>query len=147
MIEHIQTLISLSETGTMQKVALKLHVTQSTVSKRIAELERRLDKKLIEHSGRHVVLTSEGEKLVQGGRTLVQELMSLINEPSEETAKSLTISVAPSILIPWGAEALAKVEKNIKGLKLNITVLHSMLSLEALETGSAVRVSFFGEYI
>jgi len=61
MIDNLQALIALSETGTVTKAAGKLHLSQSAVTKRIQNLELDVGYELIERSGRNVVLTSQGE--------------------------------------------------------------------------------------
>ena len=64
MIENLGTLVSLSKEGTMMEASTALKISQSAVSKRIANLERYYDRKLIERHGRRVVLTSHGTRLV-----------------------------------------------------------------------------------
>lgn len=135
MIENIQTLITLSALGTMQRAAVTLRVTQSTVSKRIAELERRLNKTLIQRTGRKVTLTAEGNRLAHGGKPLIDALMTLMNEAVPEEQRHIVISVAPSILIPWGAHALATVKEKSPNFSFDIRSLHSLLSMESLESG------------
>ncbi|MGL5199997.1 MAG: LysR family transcriptional regulator, partial [Aeromonas veronii] len=52
LLEGLETLSLLASEGTMAKVASRLYISQSAVSKRIAQLEQRLGKKLIEPEGR-----------------------------------------------------------------------------------------------
>ena len=60
MIENLETLIALSKAGTMIEASTALRISQSSVSKRIAALERYYDRDLIERHGRLVVLTHHG---------------------------------------------------------------------------------------
>ncbi|MFZ8913437.1 MAG: helix-turn-helix domain-containing protein, partial [Pseudomonadales bacterium] len=60
MIENLETLVTLSKTGTMMEAATVLKISQSAVSKRVAALERQYDRALIERRGRRVVLTAYG---------------------------------------------------------------------------------------
>ncbi|MGB0317745.1 MAG: helix-turn-helix domain-containing protein, partial [Pseudomonadales bacterium] len=64
MIENLETLVTLSKTGTMMEAATVLKISQSAVSKRVAALERQYDRALIERRGRRVVLTAYGTRLV-----------------------------------------------------------------------------------
>ena len=57
LLEGLETLCLLASEGTMAKVASRLYINQSAVSKRIAQLEQRLGKKLVEPDGRQIRLT------------------------------------------------------------------------------------------
>ncbi|GAM62698.1 transcriptional regulator [Vibrio ishigakensis] len=48
LLEGIETLIVLSKHKTMSKAGSQLYISQSAVSKRISNLEKRLNKKLVE---------------------------------------------------------------------------------------------------
>ncbi|WP_199451399.1 helix-turn-helix domain-containing protein, partial [Vibrio harveyi] len=64
LLEGIETLLVLAKEGTMSKAGTRLYISQSAVSKRIANLEKRLGKKLIEPAGRHIQLTTAALHLV-----------------------------------------------------------------------------------
>ena len=55
MIENLETLMTLSKTGTMMETSTVLKISQSAVSKRISVLERYYDRPLIERNGRRVI--------------------------------------------------------------------------------------------
>ena len=80
MIEHLETLVALSRTGTMMETATALSISQSAVSKRIAKLEAHYDRKLIERQGRRVALTHHGTRLVDRVTPLISELRSVFLE-------------------------------------------------------------------
>ncbi|MDX1301905.1 LysR family transcriptional regulator [Photobacterium sp.] len=65
LLEGIETLLVLAKEGTMSKAGSRLYISQSAVSKRIANLEKRLGKKLIEPVGRKIKLTSEAVALIE----------------------------------------------------------------------------------
>ena len=48
VIENLETLVALYKEGTMMEASTALKISQSAVSKRIANLERYYDRKLIE---------------------------------------------------------------------------------------------------
>lgn len=64
LLEGIETLLVLAKEGTMSKAGSRLYISQSAVSKRIANLEKRLGKKLIEPVGRKIKLTSDAIALI-----------------------------------------------------------------------------------
>ena len=51
LLEGIETLLVLSKAKTMSRTGSLLYISQSAVSKRIANLEKKLGKKLVEPSG------------------------------------------------------------------------------------------------
>ena len=65
MFDQIETLSTLAATGTMTRTATQLRITQSTVSKRIAALEREVGQPLTEAHGRGVRLTPVGHRLLE----------------------------------------------------------------------------------
>ncbi len=65
LLEGLETLGLLASEGTMAKVASRLYISQSAVSKRIAQLELRLGKKLIEPEGRQIRLTPQAQELLE----------------------------------------------------------------------------------
>ena len=64
LLEGIETLLVLSKAKTMSRTGSLLYISQSAVSKRIANLEKKLGKKLIEPSGRQIKLTPDAIALI-----------------------------------------------------------------------------------
>jgi DNA-binding transcriptional LysR family regulator len=122
----------------MQRAALALHITQSAVSKRIAELERRLDRTLIERQGRRVSLTAEGTRIVEGGRPLLEGFRSLCHSPAHAAGGSISVEVSGSVLISWGALALAKALKVVPGLQLEIRTNHASIAVQNVRSGTSM---------
>ena len=97
MIENLETLVTLSKTGTMMEAAATvLKISQSAVSKRVAALERQYDRALIERRGRRVVLTAYGTRLVEKVTPLITELRSVFIEEPPSGARSFLASPKPS---------------------------------------------------
>ncbi|MYE85547.1 MAG: LysR family transcriptional regulator, partial [Gammaproteobacteria bacterium] len=98
MIENLETLITLSRTGTMMEASTVLKITQSAVSKRIAALERYYGRPLIERHGRRVVLTHQGTRLVEKVAPLVSELRSVFLEDHVQRGGKIILGVSEAIL-------------------------------------------------
>lgn len=62
-IQVLKTFVTLAECRHFTHAAEKLHITQSTVTKRIADLELELEKQLFLRTNKSVSLTNEGEIL------------------------------------------------------------------------------------
>lgn len=80
LLEGIETLITLSKAKTMSRTGSLLYISQSAVSKRISNLEKKLGKKLIVPDGRNVQLTSEALTLIDNIGPTFNELRGLIYE-------------------------------------------------------------------
>lgn len=80
LLEGIETLLVLSKEKTMSRTGSQLYISQSAVSKRIANLEQKLGKKLIVPAGRHIKLTAEAEQLIANIGPTFNELRGLIFE-------------------------------------------------------------------
>ena len=79
-ISQLQTLASVARHGSFSKAADELGVTQSAISQSIKTLESKVDVKLFIRSGKSVVLTSEGERLV----VLADEVIGDIDAAMEQ---------------------------------------------------------------
>ena len=118
MLEHLETLEAVFIHKTMSKAATSLHVTQSAVSKRIAQLEYDLGKKLIERQGRHIQLTAEAINIVNRTLPLLNELKSVITEEYADKNHSLNFGMSETLLASWGAKLLAKAATEFPQLTL-----------------------------
>lgn len=62
--EEIRTILAISRTGSFTRAAETLHVTQSTVTARVQQLERELGVAIWDRNTRRLILTGDGEKLM-----------------------------------------------------------------------------------
>jgi DNA-binding transcriptional LysR family regulator len=70
-LRHARTFVTVAELGTVSKAALRLHVAQPALSRQISNLEHELGFKLFDRVGRRLVLTGEGEQLLDDCRSLL----------------------------------------------------------------------------
>lgn len=66
--------LTIAEEGTITGAAQRLHITQSTLSKQIKDLEEQLGKTLFIRGKRNITLTEEGRYLQQQGREILDRL-------------------------------------------------------------------------
>lgn len=130
MLDNLETLRVLSQTGTMTGAATQLRLTQSAISKRISSLEAETGKKLIEPSGRRVRITPAGLRLLERASPLLAELRAALKEEATTDEGRIVLAVSESVLASWGARALAQVKKDLPRLELE---LHSHRSLTVLD--------------
>ena len=70
-LRYIRTFVTVAELGTVSKAAERLHVAQPALSRQIANLEEELGLRLFDRVGRRLLLTSEGEQLLNDCRGLL----------------------------------------------------------------------------
>ena len=135
LIEHLETLVALSRTGTMMETATELSISQSAVSKRIASLERYYDRKLIERQGRRVVLTHHGTRLVDRVRPLITELRSVFLEDSALRQGKIIVGVSDAILASWGPALFAAAHAALPSVELSFHAHRSPTVLDRIRAG------------
>ncbi len=144
MIDNLEALAALAECGTMSKAALRLSVTQSAVSKRIANLQVQLGKPLVERSGRRVELTPYALHILQRTRPLLGELREALSEEVADNTGQLSVAIGAAILIAWGAEVLAKVRQENPGMRLRINTYRGPDAIERVRSGEYMVGICFG---
>jgi len=99
-MKHLQYLVALAEEKSFSKAALQSHVTQSTLSLGIKELERQMNTALFERSRKNIIPTAAGQKAVSYAKEILKTSRSLASEMQIFTnpdAGPLRIGVIPTI--------------------------------------------------
>lgn len=135
MIENLETLITLSKTGTMMETSTVLKISQSAVSKRIAALERHYGRSLIERHGRRVVLTHHGTRLVEKVTPLISELRSVFLEDQTLVTGKIIMGVSEAILASWGPKLFAGVHAKLPDVEFTFHAQRSPVVLDRLRSG------------
>ena len=127
----LQTFIKLAEYKNFTKTADSLFIAQSTVTNRIAELEREVGCQLFERNKRKVILTSEGEiflsyakRITELSDTGIRELHSL-NRFSNILKIGTTNTIYECHLFPKIKNYVASNPDN--GVKITIGHSHDLL--------------------
>ncbi len=135
MIENLETLITLSKTGTMVETSTVLKISQSAVSKRIAALERHYGRNLVERHGRRVVLTHHGTRLVEKTTPLISELRSVFLEDQTLMTGKVIMGVSEAILASWGPNLFARVQAELPDVEFTFHAQRSPVVLDRLRSG------------
>jgi DNA-binding transcriptional LysR family regulator len=135
VIENLETLVTLSKTGTMMETATVLKISQSAVSKRVAALERQYDRALVERRGRRVVLTAYGTRLVEKVTPLLTELRSVfLEEPTLQRGK-IILGVSEAILASWAPALFARVRDRLPEVEFEFHAQRSPVVLDRIRSG------------
>jgi DNA-binding transcriptional LysR family regulator len=70
-LKRLRTFVTVAESGSVSKAALRLHITQPALSRQVRDLQEELGLRLFERVGRGLVLSSEGEQLLGDCRGLL----------------------------------------------------------------------------
>ncbi|SFC45580.1 LysR family transcriptional regulator, chromosome initiation inhibitor [Marinospirillum celere] len=101
----LEALAAVIETGGFEKAAQKLHLTQSAVSQRLQQLERRLGQPVVLRSSPPVA-TPLGRRLNNHLQQVKQLELGLIEEAQDEPLK-VRLTVNADSMATWLAEGLA----------------------------------------
>jgi LysR family transcriptional regulator, hydrogen peroxide-inducible genes activator len=105
-LRHLRHLTALYDHGHFGRAAEACHVTQSTLSASIKELEGVLETTLVDRSKRRVVFTPVGVEAVERARKIVKEAEDLVNfatalrEPLSGMLRMGTIPTIGPFLLP-----------------------------------------------
>jgi DNA-binding transcriptional LysR family regulator len=82
-LRHTRTFVTVAELGTVSKAAQRLRIAQPALSRQISDLEQELGLKLFDRVGRRLLLTGEGEQLLNDCRGLLN-YASAIGERAQQ---------------------------------------------------------------
>jgi DNA-binding transcriptional LysR family regulator len=122
-LEPLRLFLQVAATGSFSRAARLASSTQSAVSKRIGALERRLDVRLFERTGRGARLTPAGRRLLPRAEALTAEIDRLpefvADEPRNVTGV-VRLALQPSVSWPLVGDLVAATRKRHPNLHLQI---------------------------
>ncbi len=133
--ELLETLVAFQQTGSVTEASTSLRITQSSASKRLAQLESIAGTALFKRQGRQVSLTEAGNEMASKAREAIATLKSIL-EPQTDHSTLIAIGVSESILTSWGAPRLHEALKSIDGLELDIHAHRSPVIVDKLRMGA-----------
>ncbi|MBQ0799470.1 MAG: hydrogen peroxide-inducible genes activator [Porticoccaceae bacterium] len=113
-LKQLKYLCAVANTRHFGNAAKACHVTQSTLSAGIQELETTLGINLVERSNKTVLLTATGNLVVERAQTILTEVEELVEEAAstlEPFNRAVRLGVIPTIapfLLPSALTALRK---------------------------------------
>ncbi len=136
-IQQLETFNWVAKLGSFTRAAERLNATQSTVSMRLAELERDLGTVLLDRSQRQVTLTPKGREVLRYANEAAQLFAEIRNvaSPSRELQGSLRLGVAEVIATSWLPRFVQQVSRQFPGLDLDVNVDLSVSMMKALHSG------------
>lgn len=112
--------------------AAEMNLTQSSISRQVAELERQLGKPLFERRTRALVLTDHGERL---SRTVQQALLTIDRAVDDIRGiggqQRVSLSTYASFASLWLVPRLSEFQRRHPGIDIRIDASDRMVDLEA----------------
>ncbi len=120
--------------------AKELHVTHGAVSQRIKRLEEHLGTRLFRRSGRSMLLTDAGRRLLERVRAAISEITEGVEEiRPNDTDRILTISTVPCLAAYWLLPRLADFNEHHPDIQVNIRATLSLTDFTRDGIDMAVR--------
>ncbi len=122
-LEPLRLFLQVAATGSFSRAAALASSTQSAVSKRIGALERHLEARLFERTGRGARLTSAGRRLLPRAEALTAEvdrLAELVRDDAPALRGVVRVSIQPSVSWPLAGDLIGEVRRRHPGVRLQI---------------------------
>ena len=135
--QNLRTFLTLASVKNFTQTANLMFIAQSTVTNRIAELERELGKQLFIRSKKHLSLTREGLLFQDYAKRILDlEEMSLREINSQAFSRApLRLGTTNTIYECRLAPLLTRLLKEDAGYSINLTISHSVNVLQMLQDG------------
>jgi DNA-binding transcriptional LysR family regulator len=120
--------------------AAELNLTQSSISRQIAALERQIGKALFERRTRALELTAAGERLYAVVRQALQAVDRTVDEiRGDAGTPRVTVTTYASFASLWLVPRLADFQRRHPGIDIRIDASDRMVDLESDDVDIAIR--------
>ena len=135
--QTLRTFLTLANVKNFTQTASLLYVAQSTVTNRIAELEKEVGKQLFIRNKKNLSLTREGLLFQDYARRIIDlEEMSIREMNAQAFSRaSLRLGTTNTIYECYLAPVLTRMLKENTDYALNVTISHSVNLLQMLQDG------------
>lgn len=137
-LEKLHYFFAVARVGTIKEAALKLHITQPTLTKSIKNLEEALGKNLFVRLPRGVSLTPEGFILYNFCQDLFRQLEDLeakLDSPMDAMAGFVKVGTYDSIAIYFWPAFLQKFIGDFPNLEIELMTNRSLVIQQKVESG------------
>jgi LysR family transcriptional regulator, nitrogen assimilation regulatory protein len=147
-IRQLNTFIEVAANGSYARTAALVGVAQSALSRQISALERGIGARLFHRTGRGVVLTELGERMLPRARALVADVAAWAEAARGENAPphgEVTLGVVPVASRGLIAAIAADLRENFPGIRLRALEGYSGQVEEWLAAGR-VEIGIYNRY-
>lgn len=137
-LRHLRYFAALAESLNFTRAATKCHVTQSTLSHQIKQLEDELGTLLFDRIGKRVVITEAGDTLLSRIQPALEQIDSAINkihETPNELTGQVRIGATHSFNTRLVPKCVASFLERYPSLKITVEELPQERIVERLQSG------------
>lgn len=134
----LAALSSLSSLGSLAEAADQLGVTRSALSHRIAELEKSLGVALVRKSGRKLVLTEDGERLLASVGDALERIEAAV-KPFKRGRGQIRLSTVTTFASHWLIPRLAQFQARHPNIEVAISTTTRSVDLGREDVDCAIR--------
>lgn len=138
--QNLKAFITVANCGSFSEAADRLYLTQSAISKRIAQLEQQIGKKLFDRIARQVSLTEAGNELLPRARRILQEYdhaLQAINDLSGEASGTLRLAISHHLGLHRLPPILKQFAQQYPNVTLDIEFMDSEKAYEQVLHGQS----------
>lgn len=142
--DDLRIIKTLSECANRSATAKKLGINVSTVSRRVAQVEKALGVALFDHRKSGYMLTAEGAELRALSERVELDIVSVtrrISKTNQGTLGKLRITTSDSLLLYFLTPIIADFKAQNEGVTIEVLVGNQTLSLARDESDIAVRAT------
>jgi DNA-binding transcriptional LysR family regulator len=139
----LRDFIAMADTGSLSKAAKRLRVSQPTLSRRIADLEEQLKARLFVRTPRGLLLTDDGEAVLEGARRVEQEALAIerrADAAQQRLTGTVRVSLTEGLGTQWLPRKLARFHAEHPELCVELVVENRAVDLVRREADIAVRL-------
>ncbi len=139
---QLRAFLETAETGSLSAAARKLGLTQPTLSRQVAAIERRLGVTLFERAGKSMVLTDTGMDLLEHARTMgvaATELGLAASGRSQAVEGVVSVSASDAVAAYLLPRIVRLIREREPGIVIDIVSTNALSDLRQREADIAIR--------
>lgn len=141
--DAMRDFLAVADTGSFSKAADKLRVSQPTLSRRVAALEEQIGTKLFVRTTRGLLLTDDGEDVLEGARRVEAEMLAIARKADaaqQRLSGTVRVSLSEVLGSQWLPRRLAAFHTAQPGLCIELVVDNRTIDLVRREADIALRL-------
>jgi DNA-binding transcriptional LysR family regulator len=137
-LKRLRTFVTVAELGSVSKAAVRLRVAQPALSRQLMDLEQELGLSLFDRTGRGLVLTRDGEQLVQNSRGVLSQVAFLTDRARVlrgGNAGLLKVAASPQIIEGVLSKLMPRYRRSYPNVQVKLSEAVGRDQLILLERG------------
>lgn len=141
--DDLRILLAVADTGSQSSAANQLGINQTTISRRLRQLEKEYGKSLLQRQRHGYGFTAEADLLIDQARKMEQHVLDItraqVNSQRSEPEGEVTVSSTDMVLKYMIAPVLSEFRQRYPKIKLVLLSNDKVVSLSHMEADIALR--------